>query len=441
MSEMLWELLEWHQLFNKVNNGEPLIVLDLRSRDSYDNCRLRKSHHVLALDSLSAVLDEALKTRTDVINSEIRGTRNFVLLFPRDSSSELHAEYYSKLDSYITGRNGCIVVGVENLEDQQTMSFAAHLYFVQCIEDFFEHYKPCTFLLESGARKRCYSSNDFKYYASEILPDFLFLGDFCNATDEHQLRAHGITHVIDATNVFQSKPVCEKLGLQYLPIEIWDVETEDIRKHFAVSNAFICAAKDSGPLARVLVHCRAGWSRSPTLVLAYMLAHCGLSLVEAAQRVVRERPMVCPNEGFRAQLVAFELEVFAGPGEHRCSGAAELREKILQVSCLWSQPSAAETDFDRIPIEAFKRRTPQQMLEEEAAPKESAPAVAKPKKAFLKRGEGKKIQPLGGRARRLVIELPQQEPQQEQPPCDELLFLVTVSSESDQMPPGDTQQT
>ncbi|RYG65467.1 dual specificity protein phosphatase family protein [archaeon] len=390
---MLWERLEQHQLFNKLNNGEPLILLDMRDSQSHESCRIRNSFHVTDINSLHCVLDESLKPRGGVLTTENRGTTNFVLLFPTALSVDIQTSHYTNLHEYITNRNGKFVVGVENLENREEMSFLAHVFFVPNIQDFFERYHPCTLLLEHGAQRTAYCS---KYYASEVLPGFLYLGDYCNATDEHQLKALRITHVLDATNTFMSEAICTRLGLIYLPIEVWDVETADIKQHFALSNAFIRNAQEKNPNAKVLVHCRAGWSRSPSLVLAYMLAHCSLGLVEAAQRVVRERPMVCPNEGFRTQLIDFEREVSTGPPHTRCSSPDELREKILQVSCLWSQAGTVETNFDRIPILAYKQHNKLPVVDDvqgNLAENGNAAAAAKPKKAFLRRGEGRKMLP------------------------------------------------
>lgn len=62
------------------------------------------------------------------------------------------------------------------------------------------------------------------------------------------------------------------------------------------------------PNSKVLVHCREGYSRSPTIVIAYLLLreHNPLPSLEEALRVVRERRNVCPNPGFLGQLVRLD---------------------------------------------------------------------------------------------------------------------------------------
>ena len=56
----------------------------------------------------------------------------------------------------------------------------------------------------------------------------------------------------------------------------------------------------------MLVHCVAGVSRSPTIVIAYLMRSRGISLREAYDVVRTRRSIVNPNFGFMKQLIAFE---------------------------------------------------------------------------------------------------------------------------------------
>uniref|UniRef100_A0A8C2AT98 Tyrosine specific protein phosphatases domain-containing protein n=1 Tax=Cyprinus carpio TaxID=7962 RepID=A0A8C2AT98_CYPCA len=57
--------------------------------------------------------------------------------------------------------------------------------------------------------------------------------------------------------------------------------------------------------ARVLVHCAVGVSRSASLVLAYLMIHQHLSLLEAI-KTVKEHRWIFPNRGFLKQLRALD---------------------------------------------------------------------------------------------------------------------------------------
>jgi len=57
------------------------------------------------------------------------------------------------------------------------------------------------------------------------------------------------------------------------------------------------------------VHCMGGYSRSATVLIAYLMKHRGLSYVDALTVAKTGRPQVKPNPGFVKQLLEFE---------HRC---------------------------------------------------------------------------------------------------------------------------
>ncbi|EFC47604.1 predicted protein, partial [Naegleria gruberi] len=144
--------------------------------------------------------------------------------------------------------------------------------------------------------------------ASEIIPNFLYLGDFQNGSEMSQLQALGITHIIDATNEHYSEETAKELSINYLPIDIWDIEKADISQYFESTNEFIQSAKDQN--GKLLCHCRAGWSRSPSIVLAYLISsRFSASLKEALIWTVSQRPFVCPNNGFRDQLRCYETKI------------------------------------------------------------------------------------------------------------------------------------
>ena len=66
--------------------------------------------------------------------------------------------------------------------------------------------------------------------------------------------------------------------LQYHNVPVDDREGQNIGKHFASACSFIHKKKCEG--RRILVHCRAGVSRSTSCVLAYLMKHEGMSFRE-----------------------------------------------------------------------------------------------------------------------------------------------------------------
>ncbi|KAG2490222.1 hypothetical protein HYH03_011347 [Edaphochlamys debaryana] len=155
------------------------------------------------------------------------------------------------------------------------------------------------------------------------------------------LDALGITHVLSVLNY----PVAKDLSaystlqlplqdsedsnmLQYLPaaIKFLDgalggagpgqaapgTEPEALEKVLEAPAGALPPVPAAAPgRARVLVHCQAGVSRSPTVVIGWLMHSRGLSADDATALVRRRRPCADPNEGFAAQLVLF--------GDMRCS--------------------------------------------------------------------------------------------------------------------------
>lgn len=56
------------------------------------------------------------------------------------------------------------------------------------------------------------------------------------------------------------------------------------------------------PNTTVLVHCRAGISRSATIILAYMILYANYTFEEAYTHLQKARPIIQPNEFYREIL-------------------------------------------------------------------------------------------------------------------------------------------
>lgn len=57
---------------------------------------------------------------------------------------------------------------------------------------------------------------------------------------------------------------------------------------------------------KILVHCKAGVSRSATICIAYLMVHKSLTLDQAFDYVQSRREIISPNLSFMQQLFEFE---------------------------------------------------------------------------------------------------------------------------------------
>jgi hypothetical protein len=99
-----------------------------------------------------------------------------------------------------------------------------------------------------------------------------------------------------------------------IPLKDTCTQLLDIDNHIKPAHEFIDRCKSEKQ--RVLVHCACGVSRSPAIVISYLLHRKELqfgTLVDAYAAVTARRPCVNVNIGFRKQLVALE---WLYSGEH-----------------------------------------------------------------------------------------------------------------------------
>lgn len=136
---------------------------------------------------------------------------------------------------------------------------------------------------------------------SSILP-FLYLGSG-HSLHEESLTQLGITHVLSLCKTPHYHTDC-KIHKHVL---LRDASSQALRPHVEDVCAFIDAAQDSG--GACLVHCSAGASRSPAMVLAYFVLRRRCALRDAYAQIKAQRPQVAPNAGFWEQLIEIEKEV------------------------------------------------------------------------------------------------------------------------------------
>lgn len=157
-------------------------------------------------------------------------------------------------------------------------------------------------------------------FPSTIAPGSLFLGSISATMDREFLASRHITHIVQVIDV-PWLPISEKDGFRCLKIDLLDQPSADLRPHLEGACQYIANALVSG--GNVLVHCQQvrslsrqccqdaetflqGVSRSPAIVIAYLIQSLGMSYDQAYTLVKCCRPCINPNPGFVATLRAWE---------------------------------------------------------------------------------------------------------------------------------------
>lgn len=134
----------------------------------------------------------------------------------------------------------------------------------------------------------------------------LYLGGAELCMDAEKMEEMGITYILNATrkcpNFFESK-------FMYMRAPLRDITTSRVgMEMFLLTSEFLTTAKREQK--GVLVHCEQGISRSPTLVIAFLMKSEGYSLIDALSVCRQSRKQVSPNIAFMQELSLLEFELF-----------------------------------------------------------------------------------------------------------------------------------
>lgn len=137
---------------------------------------------------------------------------------------------------------------------------------------------------------------------SEIIENFLFIGSHQSSKNLEGLKAIKITHILSLAGKCQFPS-----EFIYGTFHLKDGSTsEEINEKFPEICEFIENARQNSR-NRVFVHCRAGLSRSPFIVIKYLMKHFGFSLNDAFESVQKSRPQIRMHEYYCHDLIQMDI--------------------------------------------------------------------------------------------------------------------------------------
>jgi len=133
------------------------------------------------------------------------------------------------------------------------------------------------------------------------IKDGIYIGSVKDANNINFINEKSITHVLCVASEVQ--PAFHN-GVVYKHLKLSDHPLFSIFGYLSEASNFIKSGKEDG--GNILVHCRAGISRSSSCVIAYLIEKDNMTLQDSIKLCKKKRPIICPNPGFMQQLRAFE---------------------------------------------------------------------------------------------------------------------------------------
>lgn len=122
----------------------------------------------------------------------------------------------------------------------------------------------------------------------------LYLGNYRGALDQEKLTSMGISCILNCG----AADIVSKGN--YMRFELEDSWEANLLKVLPSATQYIHSHLSIGD--KVYVHCKGGFSRSPSVIIAYLMEYKNFTFDEALQFVKKRRPSIKPNEGFISQL-------------------------------------------------------------------------------------------------------------------------------------------
>jgi len=165
-----------------------------------------------------------------------------------------------------------------------------------------------------------------------LVMDGLYLGNQVEVAHWGLLRRLGITHVV---NVAAQLDPAYPSRICYKWVKIYDNEREKkaFGKHLDDLTEFIHSVRTQN--GRVFVHCQSGISRSPTVILAYLLRFHSMDYDSAYHFLKAKRVVTRPNPAFKQLLVEYEHTL-----KTACTPTVSVAQSETTVSVAQSETKA-----------------------------------------------------------------------------------------------------
>ncbi|CAF2886389.1 unnamed protein product [Rotaria sp. Silwood2] len=148
------------------------------------------------------------------------------------------------------------------------------------------------------------NQNDIDNHPMTHIIDGLYIGSESNARNLEELSSEQIQCIV---NVTSHVPLYHSEQFQYCHLPADDTQKQNLLEYFDQAYSFIHTAIENNE--KVLVHCVAGISRSPAIVIGFLMRYAKMNMNDAYDFVKRKRSIVSPNLNFMGQLLEYEKKL------------------------------------------------------------------------------------------------------------------------------------
>ena len=286
---------------NEVNNNENKITVNLKKDNDTKNDKDNDSN-IKSNENINEKSNENKNIDEDSINQDIKDINTGKKINSNSDLKISNINLISPEANIDTNSNS-----KEKEKESETKNNKARNK-LDIIKD------PSKSLLSRGPKKECpqchalieshlYKIHVKNVHLSQIL-SWLYLGSFANACDLDELKRNNIKYILNCAVECKNENLPS--DIKELHLKLVDEPEFDITKHFKQTNDFINKVRTAG--GNLLVHCKVGLSRSPTVIIAYLIKYYEFTADSAINFIKRKRPQIIPNQGFIKQLYEYEKQ-------------------------------------------------------------------------------------------------------------------------------------
>ena len=312
------------ELADKIRADVPLVLFDCGSPFRHSEHRIRNAVLLRVADKLSRKRWKSHGRKQSNITSNLLNESSFIVLYG-DQDHRRRACANAVADQL----SPALECACEEIRRCQSNHLLAPILILNCSFDQFLDLYP--HLCESLQPRSCPSSPmnhseqsspprtappvshssvqttlatnqiDIDSHPMTHIIDGLFIGSESNAKNLEELAAEQIRCIV---NVTSHVPLYHSDQFQYCHLPADDTQKQNLLEYFDQAYTFIRNAIENNE--KVLVHCVAGISRSPAIVIGFLMKHAKMSMNDAYEFVKRKRTIVSPNLNFMGQLLEYE---------------------------------------------------------------------------------------------------------------------------------------